>query len=109
VAWLVAKLYAIQPVEQSPGEALAYQLGRCWKGRDPEKDPVVQRFDTLLTLPIENLEPSLRWAINLVSSHRLKLDWVRLTNDISIWEREVTRLKWAEEFLKSSKEDRHAD
>jgi len=100
VAWLVAKLYAVRRVEHSPGETIAYQLGRCRKDRDPEKDPVTQRFDRLLALPIENLEPSLQWAINLVSSQHLKLDWVRLTNDISIWERETTRLKWAEEFLR---------
>ncbi len=109
MAWLVAKLYAFQPVEHSPGETLAYQLGRCRKDRDPEKDPVTQRFDRLLTLPIGNLEPSLQWAIDLVSSHDLKLDWVRLADDISFWERETTRLKWAKEFLKTSKEDRYAD
>jgi CRISPR type I-E-associated protein CasB/Cse2 len=109
VAWLVAKLYAFQPVDHSPGEAIAYQLGRCRHDRDPEKDPVTQRFDRLLTFPMDNLEPSLQWAVRLVSSHGLKLDWVRLTNDISIWERETTRLKWAEEFLQAAKEDAHAN
>jgi CRISPR type I-E-associated protein CasB/Cse2 len=100
VAWLVAKLYAFQPVEHSPGQTIAYQLGCCRKDRDPEKDPVTKRFDRLLTLPIESLEPSLQWAIKLLASRGLMFDWVRLTNDISFWEREQTRLKWAEEFLR---------
>jgi CRISPR type I-E-associated protein CasB/Cse2 len=100
VAWLIAKLYAFRPVEHSPGETISYQLGRCRKDWGPEKDPVAQRFDRLLTLPIQNLEPPLQWAINLVSSQHLKLDWVELTNDLSLWERESKRLKWAEEFLK---------
>jgi CRISPR type I-E-associated protein CasB/Cse2 len=102
LAWLVAKLYAFQPVEHSPGETIAYQLGRYRKDRGPEKDPVAQRFDRLLTSPIENLEPSLQWALDLIASKHLKLDWVRLTNDLSIWERETTRLKWAKEFLEPS-------
>ncbi len=87
----------------SRAETLAGQLGRCQKDKDPEKDPVAQRFDSMLTLPIENIEPSLHWALDLIASKDLKLDWVRLTNDLSIWERETTRLKWAKEFLKSSK------
>jgi len=109
VAWLVAKLYAFQPVEHSRGPAIAYQLGRCRKDRDPAKDPVTQRFDKLLTLPIENLEPSLQWAISLLSRKSLKFDWAELTDDLSLWERESKRIKWAEEFLKTSKEDRYAD
>jgi hypothetical protein len=52
-----------------------------------------------LTLPIENIEPALQWALDLVSSQHLKLDWVELTDDLSFWERESKRLKWAEEFL----------
>jgi CRISPR type I-E-associated protein CasB/Cse2 len=109
VAWLVAKLYAFQPVEHSPGETFAYQLGRCRKDRDPEKDPVGQRFDRMLTLPVDQIEPALQWALDLVASKHLKLDWVELTNDLSLWERESKRLKWAKEFLKTSEEDQHVD
>ncbi len=100
VAWLVAKLYAFQPVEHSPGETIAYQLGRCREDRDSEKDPVAQRFDRMLTLPIDKIEPALQWALDLIASEHLKLDWVELTDDLSLWERESKRLKWAEEFLK---------
>ena len=50
VAWLVAKLYAFRPVEHSPGETLAYQLGRCRKDRDPEKDPVATKVRQIIDL-----------------------------------------------------------
>jgi hypothetical protein len=137
VAWLIAKLYAFRPVEHSPGQTLAWQLARCRddtvaavsdrrrrseidaaravsdRRRRSEIDatirPVAQRFDGLLTLPLAKVEPALRWALDLIASERLKVDWVRLTNDLSIWERETTRLNWAEEFLKSSKEERHVN
>jgi CRISPR type I-E-associated protein CasB/Cse2 len=109
VAWLIAKLYAFRPIEHSPGQTFAWQLGRCRQGNDPENDSVAQRVDRMLTLPIDKIEPALQWALDSLASKGLKLDWVKLTDDLSVWERETTRLKWAEEFLKSSKEDRHAN
>lgn len=93
VAWLIAKLYAFRPIPQSSGETLASQLRRY--------RPDQKRFDRMLTLPLGKIEPALRWALDLLASKDLKLDWVKLTNDLSIWERESTRLKWAEQFLKS--------
>src|SRR5208337_1136801 len=65
--------------------------------------------DSMLTLPVDQIEPALQWALDLIASKHRKLDWVRLTNDLSIWERETTRLRWAEEFLKLSKEDGHVN
>jgi CRISPR type I-E-associated protein CasB/Cse2 len=109
VAWLIAKLYAFRPLEHSPGQTLAWQLGRYRNDNDPEKDPVAERFDRMLTLPVDILEPALQWSLNLIASKNPKLDWVTLTNDLSIWERETTRLNWAEEFLQSFKEEHHAD
>jgi CRISPR type I-E-associated protein CasB/Cse2 len=101
VAWLVAKLYAFCPISQSPQETLARQLGRCRPDKEREKRRFAQKFDGMLTLPLEKIEPSLHWALDLVRSKDLQLDWARLTDDLSIWERESVRLRWAEEFLKS--------
>jgi len=109
VAWLIAKLYAFRPIEHSTGQTLACQLGRCRKDKDPENDRVAQSFDRMLSLPVEKIEPALQWALDLIASKHHKLDWVELTNDLSLWERESKRLKWAEEFLKTSKEDRHVN
>ncbi len=106
VAWLIAKLYAFRAIPHSSGDTLARQLGRfrpaksAGKGRPREKFD--GRFDTILSLPLAKIDPALQWALDLLASNDLKLDWVRLTNDLSIWERESTRLKWAEEFSESS-------
>lgn len=105
VAWLVAKLYARCPVEHAVGRSLAGQLARCRQRRELELDRVAARFDQMLTHPIEQIEVSLRWSIELLASQGLALDWVQLTDDLSSWERETIRLRWAEQFLRSSKED----
>jgi CRISPR type I-E-associated protein CasB/Cse2 len=101
VAWLMAKLYAFRPIEHAPGRTLASQLARCRHSRDLQQDPVARRFDRMLTMSIDQIEPALQWALELLASNDLKLDWVQLTDDLSVWGRESIRLKWAEEFLKS--------
>jgi len=102
VAWLIAKLYAFRPIENAPGEMLACQLGRC-HDKNTEKERFAQRFDRILVLPLDKIEPAMRWALDLIASKNMKLDWVRLTDDLSIWERESTRLTWAEQFLNTNK------
>jgi len=99
VAWLIAKLYAFRPIPQSPGHTLARQLRQCQPIMDPAKERFRQRFDRMLTLPIDRIEPALQWALDLVASNDLNLDWVKLTDDLSMWERDSTRLKWAKQFL----------
>lgn len=97
VAWLIAKLYAFRPIPYSPGVTLASQLRRCQPVKDPER--FRQRFDRMLMSPLNQIEPELRWALDAAAAESNNLDWVKLTNDLSIWERETTRLRWAEEFL----------
>lgn len=63
----------------------------------------------MLSLPLGKIEPSLRWALDLIASKHLKLDWVELTDDLRFWERESKRLKWAKEFLKTPEEENHVD
>ena len=101
VAWLIAKLYAFRPIPQSPGDTLARQLRQCQPNMDPAKKRFRQRFDRMLTLPIDRIEPALQWALGRIASSIGQLDWVRLTDDLSIWERETTRLRWAEQYLKT--------
>jgi CRISPR type I-E-associated protein CasB/Cse2 len=96
VAWLIAKLYAFCPVPHSD-DTLACQLRKCKPSR--EETRFQQRFDRLLTSPLNQIEPALRWALNLLASRDLKVNWVKLTDDLSVWERESTRLKWAEQYL----------
>ena len=99
VAWLIAKLYGSCPIAQSPGDTLARQLGRCQPNDDTARKRFRKRFDRMLMLPLDKIEPALRWALDEVASSSRKLDWVKLTDHLSILEREATRLEWAEEFL----------
>jgi CRISPR type I-E-associated protein CasB/Cse2 len=105
VAWLIAKLYAFRPIEHSTGETLPRQLRRCQPNSDPAKERFRQKFDRLLLLPLENLESPLQWTLEQIASKELKVDWVQLTNDISRWEREKTRLKWAEQYLEQDERE----
>jgi hypothetical protein len=58
-----------------------------------------QRFDDLLLLPLRRIEPALRQALLLIAAAGKGVDWVRLTNELSLWERDGTRLRWAKDFL----------
>ncbi|MFW6161129.1 MAG: type I-E CRISPR-associated protein Cse2/CasB [Planctomycetota bacterium] len=100
VAWLIAKVYAFRPIEHSPGHPLASQLCRTATKKDTDKAKRLrQKFDEMLLLPLGAIEPALQWALDTLASNDLELDWVKLTDDLSMWERESTRLKWAKQFL----------
>jgi CRISPR type I-E-associated protein CasB/Cse2 len=99
VAWLVCKLYASSPMPQTTGATLAAALGRVKAADEHAAMRRQAKFDELLTLPLDRLEPILRWAVGLVAKNGGSLDWARLADDLSIWEREQTRLKWAKEYL----------
>jgi len=100
VAWLIAKLFAFRPIGQEDGLTIARQLRRCLPMKKEDKNRFRQKFDELLTLPLDNIEPALQWALQQIAdSDCPKLDWAKLTNDLSIWERENKRLEWAKEFI----------
>lgn len=99
VAWLVAKLYAFRPVSHVSGATLAGLLGRRRPADERARVRHQQRFDELLLLPLAQIEAALQWALTVVGDGGLGLDWVRLTDELSIWEREATRVKWSNEFL----------
>jgi CRISPR type I-E-associated protein CasB/Cse2 len=101
VAWLITKLYAFRPMEQSDNHTLALQLRRCQPNEDRARKRFQQRFDEMLVLPLDKLEPALQWALEQIASSGPKLDWVKLTDDLSSWEREEKRLEWAEQFLQT--------
>ena len=100
VAWLVAKLFAVYPVPHFPDETLASQLKKCQPTRMPDHHRFAQRFDRMLVLSLNQIEPALQWALKCIDELACpRLDWVRLTDELSIWERDSTRLKWANQFL----------
>lgn len=99
VAWLTAKLHASIPIPDERGGVLPRQLARCLPRDERNRKRFQQKFDEMLLLPLDRIEPALRWALSIVASNNLGLDWVKLTDDLSIWERESTRLEWAKYFL----------
>jgi CRISPR type I-E-associated protein CasB/Cse2 len=99
VAWLIAKLYAFRPLPQAGGATLARQLGRLSLPDVQARTRHQRRFDDLLLIPLTGIEPALQWALTLIAGNGESLDWVRLTDELSIWEREETRLNWSKEFL----------
>jgi CRISPR type I-E-associated protein CasB/Cse2 len=105
VAWLVAKLYGFCPIEHSPGDCLARQLRHCQPTEERAREGYEKRFDRMLALPVPQIEPSLQWALGEIASNNRKLDWAKLTDDLSIWERETTRLEWARQFVEISERE----
>jgi CRISPR type I-E-associated protein CasB/Cse2 len=99
VAWLIAKLYAYRRLPQSDAP-LAVQLGRLKAATDDANRRRQERFDELLMLPLGLIEPALQWAITLIADNGSGLNWVRLTDDLSIWEREETRCEWAKQYMR---------
>ena len=102
VAWLVAKLYAFRPLGHASGRTLAKCLARLRPRGEEARKSFDRRFDGLLTLPLREIEPALRWAADQIAQAEGNLDWVRLTDDLSRWERETTRLGWAEQYLEAN-------
>lgn len=100
VAWLIAKLYGFRAIPQLDGATLASQLGSLKATDDRAAKRRQQKFDELLSLPLSQSESSLQWALTLIAEDGEGLDWVRLTDDLSIWEREETRLEWAKQYLR---------
>lgn len=99
VAWLITKLYAFSPIPHTRDAKFSVLLRQCQPNTDPAKERFRQRFDRMLLLPVSRIEASLRWGVDLIASKQGKLDWVSLTNDLSAWQRETIRLRWAEQFL----------
>ena len=103
VAWLIIRLYAACPIPHENGRTLAREIALAARS-DPAAE---ERFNRLLTMPLGRVEPALRGLLPYVTHSSNKLDWDRLTDDLSIWERQQTRLKWAEEFLLQSQQTSH--
>ena len=108
IAWLILKLYGFCSLENSESkyDTLANQLRRCQPFDKDAQQRFTDRFDRLLSRSIDNIETDLQWALRQLQNHSLKLNWVRLTDDLSIWERGIyyrsnrdIREIWANEYL----------
>lgn len=102
VSWLITKVYAACPLPHVSGATFTRQLRRCWEGDDEQRKRFLKRFDHMLGASLDQIEPALRWALHTLAEKELPVDWVKLTDDLSMWERESAPLRWAEEFLESN-------
>jgi CRISPR type I-E-associated protein CasB/Cse2 len=104
IAWLVAKLYSEFRLEQQEGATLPAVFGDICRGFDPKREfpRMLARFDRLLTTEVADLEQPLSQVLALIKKHhRISLDWVALTDDLSFWERESKREQWVNQFTKA--------
>lgn len=115
--WLVSKLYAAVPVPHVRQNCafLPMILGQCEPPEQSRRERYRQRFDALLQAPLSGLEPHLRWALSVIADAVEKrkcsgVDWVRLLDDLSIWDRGEEHRRgidiheeWAEQYLKALK------
>jgi hypothetical protein len=120
-SWLVAKLYGAVRVPHVPQDCafLPVVLGRREPHDDFGRERYRRRFDALLQAPLAALEPHLRWALCVAARRASGVDWVRLLNDLSKWDRDNedpggtdVREKWACQYLEAAKvkgETGHAD
>lgn len=99
VAWLVAKLYAFAPLLHEASKSFAAQMRHCNPTELRHRARFERNIDELLRAPLAQIEIPLRWALTELADKEYTLDWAELTDDLSIWHRESTRLKWTTQFL----------
>jgi hypothetical protein len=121
IAWIISKLYAAFPIRHEPCErdgatTLAVILGREERRfpLGPGRERFRRHFDSLLCATLAELERHLRWALDVVrdavvSRRSNGLDWVQLTDDLSIWDRTTKhrlgrgiREIWTEHYWKAA-------
>jgi len=108
VAWLAAKLFAACPLDNARlpgytrgenGAHFAVLLGRLHRAKPERRERARQQFDQLLATPLSELEPALRQVLRELARAKASLDWAKLVDDLSAWEKNSTRKRWAKEYL----------
>ncbi len=111
IAWLVTKLYAQFPFSQEDGLTLPAILGHIYRtlSTQKEKRTFAKRTDAILQAQANQLEHPLSWALQMLALHGYaSLDWIQLTDDLSVWH-EIVRQRWAEAFLTQSSKDKNKE
>jgi CRISPR system Cascade subunit CasB len=91
---LVAGLFALHPANGSASLAMALRRVRDTTG----SNSVEQRFVALLDAHPEDLAPHLRYAVSLVRSNEIPIDWRNLLRTVRNWNYESARRRWARDF-----------
>jgi hypothetical protein len=113
-SWLVAKLFGAFPLPHARDVGLPALLGKQEPHDARDRKRFRDRFDALLQTPLSGLEPHLRWALSVAADavdagHATGADWVRLLDDLSIWDRGAEHRRhrdirdiWADDYLKAA-------
>lgn len=109
-AWVVCSLFSLFSVPHCEGKTIARQLAQLEPLSEREKNRYRVKVNEILNSTISSIPDRLRWALGLLSAHQKEIDWVRLTNDLSIWEtgdtgsqREKISKIWLREYVESLK------
>lgn len=119
-SWLLAKLFSWHKIAQVDGDdaSLPRILGRCEPINRPDQRRHLQRIDALLCAQLSALEPHLRWALSVAARETKHgrapgVNWVRLLDDLSAWERGAdrhgehgVRNLWVMEYMRGRSENR---
>ncbi len=106
VAWLIARLFARYRLKHNNDNELPVILGRICSNIKDEKAEIrfISKFDQLFRLSNTHLDHHLSWALGtLIDNGITTLDWIKLTDDLSIWDKESTRITWVNKFNDSYK------
>jgi CRISPR type I-E-associated protein CasB/Cse2 len=116
-SWLVAKLFGdcpiphVRPPDSASRPSLQRVLGHCEPYENYSRNRFRRRFDLLLLTNLTEIEVHLQWALRVADSAVSRgrfpgIDWAQLIDDLSIWDRGLTRGRrhdirdiWAEEYL----------
>ncbi|HOJ32255.1 MAG TPA: type I-E CRISPR-associated protein Cse2/CasB [Candidatus Hydrogenedentes bacterium] len=101
VAWLITKLYASYSIPNIRDKFFPQQLGRVlFETGFNDRDRFCRELDNLLLSPLAKIEHPLRWAMSHICKAVSGLDWVALTDELSIWEKEEVRDRWRIQILR---------
>ncbi|MDY0319907.1 MAG: type I-E CRISPR-associated protein Cse2/CasB [Candidatus Cloacimonadaceae bacterium] len=104
IAWLIAKLYASYPIPQKTNMCLPRLMGELAKNNKAQSEQLDRLTDTIVNLSTSSLEPTLGMALNLIRKHYQGMDWVHLTDTLSMWRFHRVRERWGEDYLYGIKE-----
>lgn len=111
-AWLLtAGLFALHPDSESDGRSLGTALGRLNRPESAAKAPapsVEARLRQLVTVEQDRLPHHLRQVVQLLRSHAIGLDYLRLLRDLCVLavhdpkaETHSVRLQWTRDYYRT--------
>jgi CRISPR system Cascade subunit CasB len=100
--FLVAALFAAHQKSWSPADGVPSNLGASFRklADSVASESIEKRFVALLNSEREDLPEHLRYAISLLATHDVPVDWSQLLRDLGGWgwESRSVQRAWAQAF-----------